>query len=250
MPRELFANQPVTTVSSGGTTAPVAGTVETWTVASSASFPAAVTNISQFHVCEDDLTRQSEIVLVTNVSGTTWTVTRGAEGTTPVTHPAGFTIVPTVSAEPLKRVLQSATSPAPMFTVDSVAPSNPTAGDIWVDTSTAVPGPIGAPIPMAFHLASTITTGVKKPKFLAIVNMTISGAYAVLDTGSGTTYRVVWTTAAGVATNLATSSAVGTTSSLTTYSQNISAGDWIAIEVVAAGTAASDLSVTVNAVTR
>ena len=34
----------------------------------------------------------SEIIAVTNVSGTTWTVTRGAEGTTPVAHTTGFTI--------------------------------------------------------------------------------------------------------------------------------------------------------------
>src|SRR6185437_7942329 len=75
------------------------GTTETWTVASSASFPAASNNAtspSQFHVA--DIAANSEIVLVTNVSGTTWTVTRGAEGTTPVTHNAGFTVFQVTTA--------------------------------------------------------------------------------------------------------------------------------------------------------
>ena len=88
---ELFAaNRATTTVSSGGTTAPSPGTVETWTVASSAMFGAAVSGVSQFHVA--DVVNPTEIIAVTTVSGTTWTVTRGTEGTTPVTHSAGFVI--------------------------------------------------------------------------------------------------------------------------------------------------------------
>ena len=96
MVTELFANLPATTVSSGGTDAPSGGTQETWTVASSSSFPAAVTNSSQFHV--SDPAQPSEVVAVTNVSGTTWTVTRGAENTTPVAHSVGFTVKQIVTA--------------------------------------------------------------------------------------------------------------------------------------------------------
>ena len=97
MPIELFQeNRAATTVSSGGTDAPSSGTVETWTVASSAMFGAAVTAVSQFHVA--DPAAPSEIILVTNISGTTWTVTRGAESTTPVAHAAGFTIYQVTTA--------------------------------------------------------------------------------------------------------------------------------------------------------
>lgn len=96
MVTELFTNLPSTTVSSGGTDAPAGGTQETWTVAGSASFPPAVTGVSQFHI--SDPAQQSEIMTVTNVSGTTWTVTRGAESTTPVTHSAGFTVKQVVTA--------------------------------------------------------------------------------------------------------------------------------------------------------
>ena len=104
MATDLFTNLAGTTVTTGGTTAPVAGTVETWTVASSATFPAAVAGVSQFRVQEDDLTRQSEIMLVTNVSGTTWTVTRGVEGTAPVAHPANFAAVHTITAAALATI--------------------------------------------------------------------------------------------------------------------------------------------------
>lgn len=90
MAKELFTNRASTTVSSGGTDAPSAGTEQTWTVASSASFPTAASPNTQFHVV--DPTKPTELIRVKNVSGTTWTVVRGAEGTTPVTHTAGFLI--------------------------------------------------------------------------------------------------------------------------------------------------------------
>ena len=97
MATELFnANRATTTVSSGGTDAPSGGATETWTVVSSAMFGAAVTSVSQFHVA--DPAAPSEIIAVTAVSGTTWTVTRGAESTTPVTHSAGFTVYQVTTA--------------------------------------------------------------------------------------------------------------------------------------------------------
>jgi hypothetical protein len=107
---EIFANQPTTTVASGGTTAPSSGTVQTWTVASSSEFPAAsssATPPTQFHVCDTAPAAVSEIIAVTNVSGTSWTVTRGAEGTTPVAHLSGFTVQQTVTAGALGQFLQS-----------------------------------------------------------------------------------------------------------------------------------------------
>jgi hypothetical protein len=107
---ELWANPPATatTVSSGGTTAPAQGTSQSWTMAGGyASFPAANSSASpltQFHVIDPAL--PSEIIAVTNVSGATWTVTRGAEGTTPVAHVAGFTVQQVVTAAGLDQLLQ------------------------------------------------------------------------------------------------------------------------------------------------
>jgi hypothetical protein len=97
MASEQFANLATTTVVSGGTTAPTAGTVETWTVASSGSFPTLSAG-QQFRIVEADSVRQAEIILVTAISGTSWTVTRGVEGTATLAHPSGFTIVQTVTA--------------------------------------------------------------------------------------------------------------------------------------------------------
>lgn len=100
MARDLFSNQGSTTVSSGGTTGPPSqGTTESWTVASSSTFPAAsnaASPVTQFYI--SDPAAPSETILVTNVSGTTWSVTRGADGTTPVLHTAGFTVRNVVTA--------------------------------------------------------------------------------------------------------------------------------------------------------
>lgn len=105
MTAELFANTPSTTVTGGGTDAPASGTQETWTVASSAAFPAAVTDASQFHV--GDPAASSEVIGVTNVSGDTWTVTRGAESTIPVVHASGFTVWQVASAGVLASFAQA-----------------------------------------------------------------------------------------------------------------------------------------------
>ena len=114
MATELFTeNRATTTVSSGGTDAPSSGTQETWTVASSSMFGAAATAVSQFHVA--DPAAPSEIIAVTNVSGTTWTVTRGAESTTPVAHSAGFTIDQVVTTGFLGNVQTSLNVLSPIF---------------------------------------------------------------------------------------------------------------------------------------
>jgi hypothetical protein len=107
---ELFANQAQTTVSSGGTTAPASGTSETWTVASSTAFPAATSSASTptfFRVTDVNPGTSGEKMIVTNVSGTTWTVTRGTEGTTPVVHVGGFTVQNVTTAASLEGLGQS-----------------------------------------------------------------------------------------------------------------------------------------------
>lgn len=99
MALEKFANNPSTTVLSGGTTEPAAGTSETWTVSNAAYFPAASSTASpptQFHIGDPALI--GEIIAVTNTSGNNWTVTRGAESTVPAAHAPEFSITQVVSA--------------------------------------------------------------------------------------------------------------------------------------------------------
>jgi hypothetical protein len=97
----VFANNTTGTVTSGGTTAPTAGTVESWTVGSITGFPTSLASGQTFHVADTAAGKQAEKNLVTAITGTgpyTWTVTRGDEGTTPVAHAANFTIQQVISA--------------------------------------------------------------------------------------------------------------------------------------------------------
>ena len=129
MATEVFANTPSGIVTSGGTDAPASGTVETWTLASYSSFPAAATGTTQFHIT--DIGAPAELILVTNTSGATWTVTRGAESTTPVAHTLPFTVVQVTSAGWLGGLAQLA---SPAFTG---APSAPTAPALTDSTQIA-----------------------------------------------------------------------------------------------------------------
>ena len=94
---ESFAHIATGTVTSGGTTAPSAGTSQSWTVTATAAFPLASSSTTPptwFYAV--DPAAVSELFQVTvcpggTGSGQSWTVTRGANGTT-VTHSAGFTV--------------------------------------------------------------------------------------------------------------------------------------------------------------
>ena len=125
MALEAYADIPVAEVVTGGTDAPAGGTVQTWTVSSSAEFPAASasgTPPTQFHVGDPAL--PSEIILVSNVSGTTWTVTRGPA---PVAHAAGFTVTQVVTAGALQQASRTDwLNPVTMFGADSTGAADAT----------------------------------------------------------------------------------------------------------------------------
>lgn len=108
MATELFADFYKWTVTLGGTDAPTAGTSETFTVASATGIPAAVAGLLQFRIVDiADTNSPPEIMVVTNVSGTTLTVTRGAEGpTAPWTHLSNWVAVPVVTASSLYQGLR------------------------------------------------------------------------------------------------------------------------------------------------
>jgi hypothetical protein len=121
-PVEIFTNDGETTVSSGGTDAPAPLTTQSWTVASSATFPAASNSAvpaTQFHIA--DVALPSEKILVTNVSGTTWSVTRGVEGTTPVAHATNFTIRQIVPASVLALVSRPLPTEVPLTDAVTIA---------------------------------------------------------------------------------------------------------------------------------
>ncbi len=194
MAAEVFANQATTVVISGGTDAPAAGTVETWTVASSASFPAASTGVSQFHVTDLAVAGSSEIILVTNVSGTTWTVTRGAEGTTPVVHVAGFTIRQTMTAGFFGALLSTVspsgdtTGATDVAAINSAILAASTAGGGIVQGAPKAPWYLNAPFVLCSNVTLDMTgcviTEVANSNCNMVTNYSATAAAAATGTGS------------------------------------------------------------------
>lgn len=89
MPVDLFANAANTTL-----TAALTAGATSLPVTSSTPFPAVTTAAAtQFRVIID-----AELFIVTNVTGLTWTVTPGAEGTTQAAHASGATVTAIVTA--------------------------------------------------------------------------------------------------------------------------------------------------------
>ena len=165
MTAELFAeNQATTTVSSGGTDAPASGTQETWTVASSSMFPSALSTTpgTQFHVADTAAGFTSEIIAVTNVSGTTWTVTRGAETTTPVAHTTGFTIDQVVTTGFLGNVQTSLSVLSPIFSGGADPTGTNDSSAAFQAALNAVPstgGVVGVP-PGVYKVGTALTVPV------------------------------------------------------------------------------------------
>src|SRR5215831_2036681 len=241
MPVEIYSNLPQTTVSSGGTTAPAAGSVESWTVASSGSFPAASASGSpptHFHV--SDPAAPSELADVTDVSGTTWTVTRGAEGTTPVVHTAGFTVKQAVTAGGLGQaglLTSSWTAPAaalaetfPRIVASAGSAQAPTSGTLSVVA-------IGLPQYMTLSAITMSTKGTAKAGGT-------HGWYVLLD--SGRVVRMVTadqTDAATVWGTTNTAYTLATNSYTTTYTGLYYLGIMVAATtmptILSAGAAAS-----------
>src|SRR5664280_1786782 len=120
-------NATLTVTSSSGTTAPSAGTSQTWTVASlPAAFGAALGTGETLRLVDSTsgatTAQQAEIVLVTAMDGTgdtSITVTRGVEGSTPVAHSTGATFAAVVTKAVFDGYVSRA--PAPSGGDDSAA---------------------------------------------------------------------------------------------------------------------------------
>lgn len=96
MPAENYVNDVYTTLSGNGGS--VNNSTTTWLVASSTGFPSKPFRV----ICE------SEIVLVTNVVGVTWTVTRAQESTTATSHNDGSIVRHVITAAGLSNAIQYA----------------------------------------------------------------------------------------------------------------------------------------------
>jgi hypothetical protein len=128
---EVFGNcSSCVATSTYGTTSPASGTTESWVMgAGYTTFPAAANNAgaapspsTYFYIRDPaDVTNEIVLVYVGGSSGTTWSVMRGALGTTPVAHSAGATWVQEISPDTLGNFKQSPgaylTSPANSVTL-------------------------------------------------------------------------------------------------------------------------------------
>lgn len=108
----------------------------------------------------------------------------------------------------------------------------------YVDDAVAGAGG-GGGIAIPFYIAGSLTTGTKTPEFIFPVACTLIDMKGRCNSGSSTTYRP----AKNGSTTGTTSASTSTTVVSTTQSVSFSAGDRLALNVVAAGTGA-DLSVT------
>lgn len=142
VPVFLYSNNPGTTVAANGYNggaatgdAPASLTAETWTMTSSSDFTpvdSSATPPTQFAIA--DSAAPSETIWVTNMSGAgnnTWNVTRGEEGTTPVTHAAGAAFYQVVTAG----WLNALTAGSGVFFGSQSAPSQPLYGAYLVGRS-------------------------------------------------------------------------------------------------------------------
>lgn len=248
---EVFANNPSTTVISGGTDAPVSGTTESWTVASATGWPSASTGTTQFHV--GDPAAPSEIILVTNMSGTSWSVTRGAESTTPVAHAAGFTIAQVVTAGWLGSVafVNPMTSPGDMVagTVSGAGirvPGNTSSTKQFL-TQTGAAGTAQAPVWGTIGTSDVPTLNQNTTGTSANVSGTVATihggtglssltAYAVVTGGTSSTASLQQVSGLGTSGYVLTSGGTGTLPSWQPASGSATLpADWINVKNPAYG---------------
>ena len=100
-------------------------------------------------------------------------------------------------------------------------------------------------MPISFHIAGTLATGVKQPRFISPIACTLVNARAYAGGGSAVTYRLVKNGSTNGNTSASVGGAVVTTSLSTVTSLAI--GDVLQVEIVSAGTSGADLSVTIEA---
>jgi hypothetical protein len=135
--QSVFANQPSTqTTGTFGTTTPAASTSESWTMASNTGFPTAsagTTPNTVFYVA--DPAQPSELIQVTANPSTSWTVTRGSNGTV-ARHGVGATFYQVVSAADYTNFLQAAGSGQTINPGSLSISQNASAGDVFSVTNT------------------------------------------------------------------------------------------------------------------
>jgi hypothetical protein len=139
--------------------------------------------------------------------------------------------------------------------ITATAPLQKSGNTLSIDAATqSVPGYLSAAdktkidaleMPISFHIAGTLSAGVKQPRFISPVACTLVNARAYAGGGSAVTYRLVKNGSTNSNTSATVGAAVVTTSLSTVTS--LAVGDTLQVEIVSAGTSGADLSVTIEA---
>lgn len=218
---EEWVNPPVAAavVTAGGTDAPTSGTSESWTLGGGyTSFPTASNSAAQpntFHIY--DPLFPGELIAVTLTSGSAWTVTRGAEGSTPVLHSPPFTVLNAVTAGSLGKLLQGIAGSDGQVTVAyaasgllvcALAPRAATGGDaLGSSWSAGYTGPVQAIHPSSNPATAETWTTISNPsgwsgairvRLLAELNMCfldLRCTFTALGSKTSTTITSSWPTA-------------------------------------------------------
>jgi hypothetical protein len=202
--------------------------------------------VTQFHV--GDPATPTEVILVTDNTTTSWAVTRGAEGSTPVEHAPGFTIAQVVTAGWLGGVsfVNPMTSPGDMVagTVSGVAvrvPGNTTTTKEFL-TQTGTAGTANAPVWGTIASADVPTLNQNTTGTSANVTGTVATTHGGTGLVSVTAYEVVTggvtsTSALQTVASTGTSGQVLTSQgagSLPTWTSNV--GGTVPVPVTVGGT--------------
>lgn len=292
--KEIFTNAASCVIATNGYNggsstgdAPASNTAQTWTMGTgNTSFPSASNSSvpATYFYIRDPADATNEIIQVTNVSGTTWSVTRGAEGTATATHAAGATFVQVISHATLqnfKQALSAATSAVAVGNTTNeivIANYTPTsdeliAGATWEVIAFGPLGKANGAYTVAFNIywggsgspGSTFTTtgsvllaSIKTGSNTVALNTTMAaggsfdanGTITLLSTTTATAnLNLFWsgitaTAAANSATTTNTSASGGTSSAT---AKTISGAGPIILTAVWTGTANASSTLTATA---
>jgi hypothetical protein len=138
---ERFTNNAASTLAAAITSTSATSLI----ITSNTGFPSVTTASGDwFRVVID-----SEIIFVTDNSSTTWTISRGQEGSTAAMHSSGAAVTHVVTAYRMASSVQSGNAQAHKHTVDVLAspPSSPGTGDLWTvrDVNSTTSGLVTGP---------------------------------------------------------------------------------------------------------
>ena len=128
--QQLFFDNAITTLSGG-----ISNVSTVMVVASAAAFPGSLTGGQQFYLTLDDGVN-TEIVLVTAISGTSLTIVRGQQGTTAQTYAGGTSVQNRLTASDLSSFARLVDRMDTLSSINSLGPPSSMNSNSYIITGT------------------------------------------------------------------------------------------------------------------